>query len=97
VANSLDATVTAYSMSSGVLTSLGASTNGTATTGAQPVPSVSIPSTNHFLYTVNYLGSSVSSFELSPTRYASELQEFSLHGQCLSNRRAAITHGSTKK
>jgi 6-phosphogluconolactonase (cycloisomerase 2 family) len=66
VANSLDSTVTAYSLSSGALTSLG-----TYATGLQPVAIGIDPSTNHFLFTVNFLGSgingSVSGFELSPT------------------------------
>ena len=66
VANSLDNTLIAYSMSSGALTSLG-----TYATGEQPVAIGIDPSTNHFLYTANYLGSgingTVSGFELSPT------------------------------
>ena len=98
VANSLDATVTAYSMSSGVLTSLGASTNGTATTGAQPVAIGIDPSTNHFLYTVNYLGSSVSSFELSPTAGTLLNSKNSPYtANAFPTAVAAITHGSTKK
>jgi 6-phosphogluconolactonase (cycloisomerase 2 family) len=62
VANSEDATVTAYSMSSGVLTSIG-----TFATGLQPVAIGIDPSTNHFLFTVNFLGNTVSDFELSAT------------------------------
>ncbi|MGD0893822.1 MAG: beta-propeller fold lactonase family protein [Terracidiphilus sp.] len=66
VANSLDSTVTAFSTSSGVLTSLG-----TYATGLQPVSMGIDPSTSHFLYTTNYLGSgisgTVSGFELSTT------------------------------
>jgi DNA-binding beta-propeller fold protein YncE len=67
VTNSLDSTVTAYSIgSSGALASLG-----TYATGLQPVAIGIDPSTNHFLYTVNYLGNTVSGtvsgFELSPT------------------------------
>ena len=66
VANSLDNTVTAYSANSGELTSLG-----TYPTGEQPVAIGIDPSTNHFLYTANFLGSNasgtVSGFELSPT------------------------------
>jgi 6-phosphogluconolactonase (cycloisomerase 2 family) len=62
VTNSLDATVTAYSMSNGALTSLG-----NYTTGLQPVAIGIDPSTEHFLYTVNYLGGNVSGFELSTT------------------------------
>ena len=66
VANSLDSTVTAYSMSSGELTSLGI-----YATGEQPVAIGIDPSTNHFLYTANYLGNgvvgTVSGFQLGPT------------------------------
>lgn len=66
VANSLDSTVTAYSIGSGVLTSLG-----TYATGIQPVAIGIDPSTNHFLYTANFLDNgisgTVSGFELSTT------------------------------
>ena len=66
VANSEDSTVTAYSMSSGALTSLG-----NYATGLQPVALGIDPSTSHFLYTANFLGNgtngTVSGFELSPT------------------------------
>jgi hypothetical protein len=44
---------------------------GTYATGTQPVAIGIDPSTNHFLYTANYLGSgvtgTVSGYELSPT------------------------------
>jgi 6-phosphogluconolactonase (cycloisomerase 2 family) len=67
VANSQDSTVTSYSIgSSGALTSLGA-----YATGTQPVAIGIDPSTNHFLFTANYLGNgvsgTVSGFELSTT------------------------------
>jgi len=66
VANSLDSTVTAYSMSSGALTSIG-----TYATGLQPVAIGIDPSTNHFLYTANFnpggTYGTVSGFELSTT------------------------------
>jgi 6-phosphogluconolactonase (cycloisomerase 2 family) len=66
VANAADSTVTAYSMSNGALTRLG-----TFATGLDPVAIGIDPSTNHFLYTANYLGTTVngtvSGFELSPT------------------------------
>jgi DNA-binding beta-propeller fold protein YncE len=66
VANMLDSTVTAYSMSSGALTRLGS-----YATGLQPVAMGIDPSTNHFLYTANFLGNTVSGtisgFELSST------------------------------
>jgi 6-phosphogluconolactonase (cycloisomerase 2 family) len=62
VANSQDATVTAYSMQGGALTSLG-----TYTSGLDPVAIGIDPSTNHFLFTANFLGNNVSDFELSTT------------------------------
>jgi 6-phosphogluconolactonase (cycloisomerase 2 family) len=62
VVNSLDSTVTAYSMSSGKLTSLGS-----FPTGLQPVAIGIDPSTSHFLYTANFLGGNISGFELSAT------------------------------
>jgi 6-phosphogluconolactonase (cycloisomerase 2 family) len=97
VANSLDSTVTAYSMNSGALTSLGS-----YGTGLQPVAIGIDPSTNHFLYTANFLGNTVSGtlsgFQLSPTAgtlinsqgtpYVSNAQPTAV---------AAITHGSPKK
>lgn len=68
VANSQDATVEAYSISSGKLTSLGTSSStGTYATGLQPVAIGIDPSTNHFLFTANFLGNNVSGFELSIT------------------------------
>ena len=64
VANAQDSSVTEYSMSNGVLTNIG-----TMTTGLDPVAIGIDPSTNHFLYTVNFLGSSikgtVSGFEMN--------------------------------
>jgi 6-phosphogluconolactonase (cycloisomerase 2 family) len=62
VANSIDSTVTAYSISNGVLTSVG-----TYATGLQPVAIGIDPSTKHFLFTANFLGNNVSGFELSQT------------------------------
>jgi len=62
VTNETDASVTAYSISSGGLTSIG-----TFATGLQPVAIGIDPSTNHFLFTVNFLDNTVSDFELSAT------------------------------
>jgi 6-phosphogluconolactonase (cycloisomerase 2 family) len=62
VANSLDSTVTAYSIANGTLTSIG-----TYATGTNPVAIGIDPSTNHFLFTANFLGSNISDFELSTT------------------------------
>ncbi|HUV69612.1 MAG TPA: beta-propeller fold lactonase family protein [Terracidiphilus sp.] len=60
VANSTDATITAYSITNGVLASLG-----NYTTGLQPVAIGIDPSTNHYLYTANFLGNNVSGFQLN--------------------------------
>jgi 6-phosphogluconolactonase (cycloisomerase 2 family) len=60
VANSLDSTVTAYSIGSGPLTRLGS-----YATGLQPVAIGIDPSMHQYLYTLNYLGSNVSGFELN--------------------------------
>ena len=97
VANSLDSTVTAYSSSNGALTSLG-----TYSTGTQPVALGIDPSTNHFLFTANYLGNgvvgTVSGFELNPT--AGTLVN-SQNSPYISNAQptavAAIPHGSSGK
>jgi len=62
VTNSLDGTVGAFSTSNGKLTSIG-----TFATGLDPVAIGIDPSTNHFLYTVNFLDNTVSGFELSTT------------------------------
>jgi 6-phosphogluconolactonase len=95
VANSLDNTVNAYSTSSGALTSLG-----TYSTGEEPVAIGIDPSTNHFLYTANYLGSgingTVSGFELSPTAGTlvnSDSSPFTSNAQPTAV--AAIPHGTS--
>jgi 6-phosphogluconolactonase len=98
VANALDSTVAAYSIgSSGALASVG-----TFASGLQPVAIGIDPSTNHFLFTANYLGQNVSGtvsgFELSSTTgtlvnsqnspYPSNAQPTAV---------AAIPHGSQQK
>ena len=60
-ANFLDATVTAYSMSSGALTQIGSYAT------SQPTAIMIDPSTHYYLYTANFLGSNVSGFQLSST------------------------------
>ena len=63
VTNSLDSTVTGYSISStGALTSVG-----TYATGLQPVAIGIDPSTEHFIYVINFLGNNLSGFQLSKT------------------------------
>jgi 6-phosphogluconolactonase (cycloisomerase 2 family) len=91
VANSLDATVTAFSASSGALTNLG-----TYTTGEQPVALGIDPSTEHFLFTANYLGNNVSGFELSTTAgtlIESQYSPFASNDQATAV--AAIPHNGT--
>jgi 6-phosphogluconolactonase (cycloisomerase 2 family) len=62
VANSLDSTVSAYSINNGALTNLGS-----FATGVQPVALGIDPGMHHFLYTANFLGNTVSGFELDST------------------------------
>jgi 6-phosphogluconolactonase (cycloisomerase 2 family) len=62
VTNALDSSVTAYSISGGALTSLGS-----FPTGLQPMAVGIDANLHHFLFTANFLGNSVSGFELNPT------------------------------
>jgi 6-phosphogluconolactonase len=61
VANSLDSTVTAYSVSSGKLAGIAE-----YATGLQPVAMGIDPSTNRFLFTANFLGNNLSGFMSNP-------------------------------
>jgi len=93
VANSLDSSVTAYSNSHGPLVPLG-----TYSTGSQPVAIGIDPSTSHFLYTANYLGGSVSGFELSSTAGTllnTQNSPYTANAQPTAV--AAIPHGSSKQ
>ena len=66
VANSQDSNVMAYSISNGALSSLGSSfTPTTYATGIQPVAIAIDPSLNQYLYTANFLGDTVSGFQLN--------------------------------
>ncbi len=93
VVNSLDSTVTAYSMSNGTLSLLG---NSTYATGLQPVAIGIDPSTERFLFTANFLGNNVSSFELNKTDGTLLNSQYSPYG---SNAQptavAAIPHNGT--
>jgi DNA-binding beta-propeller fold protein YncE len=104
VANAQDSTVTAYSISNGALTWLGSTSSGggTYTTGSEPVAIGIDPSTNHFLYTANFLGSgingNVSGFELSPTAGTLIVSKSSPYtSNALPTAVAAIPHGSAGK
>jgi 6-phosphogluconolactonase (cycloisomerase 2 family) len=92
VANSLDSNLTAYTVSGGALTFLG-----TYATGTQPVAIGIDPSAKHFLYTANFLGNTVSGFELSTvdgTLLNSQYSPFTANAQPTAI--AAIPHGSKK-
>ena len=93
VANGLDGSVNAYSISSGALTRVG-----TYSAGTQPVAMGIDPSTNHFLFTANFLGSNVSDFELSATAGTltnTQLSPYTSNAQPTAV--AAVAHGSTQK
>jgi 6-phosphogluconolactonase (cycloisomerase 2 family) len=92
VANSLDSNLTAYTVSGGALTFLG-----TYATGTQPVAIGIDPSAKHFLYTANFLGSTVTGFELSSvdgTLLNSQFSPYTANAQPTAV--AAIPHGSKK-
>ena len=93
IANGLDGSVSAYSINSGALTRIG-----TYAAGIQPVAMGIDPSTNHFLFTANFLGSNVSDFELSATAGTlidTQLSPYTSNAQPTAV--AAVPHGSTTK
>ncbi len=91
VTNYADSTVTAYSMSSGALTRIG-----TYATGLQPVAIGIDPSTNHFLYTANFLDNTVSGFQLSTTDGTLLISQFSPYAtNAQPTAVAAIPHNGT--
>jgi DNA-binding beta-propeller fold protein YncE len=93
VANSQDSTITAYTLSGGVLTSIG-----TYTTSTQPVAIGIDPSLNEFLYTANFLGNSVSGFQVqanSGSLVNSKGTPFTASANPTAV--AAIPHGATSK
>jgi 6-phosphogluconolactonase len=91
VANSLDSTVNAYSVSSGSLSNIG-----TYATDDNPVAITVDPKNVGYLYTVNFLGNSLSGFKIDPSTgaliiaqgspYASSAQPTAISG---------IPHGGT--
>lgn len=91
VTNSVDSTVTAYSVSGGKLTAIA-----NYATGTQPVAIGIDPSTNRFLFTLNFLGNSVSGFALSPadgTLLISQSSPYASSAQPVAV--AAIPHNGT--
>jgi 6-phosphogluconolactonase len=93
VANSGDSNVTGYSISSGTLTRVGVSASDT-----NPIAITVDPKQVGFLYTVNFLGNTLSGFQIDPTAgtlintqrtpYPSSVQPTAVAG---------IPHGSTAK
>jgi 6-phosphogluconolactonase (cycloisomerase 2 family) len=95
VTNALDSTVSAFSASNGVLTNLG-----TYATSTEPVAIGIDPSTNHFLFTANYLyngaAGTVSGFELdSTTGKLVNSQNSPFPVNAYPTAVAAIPHGAT--
>ena len=91
VANSLDSTVTAYSVSNGALSRVA-----TYPTGTQPVAIGIDPSTEHFLYTVNFLGDTVNGWELNETNGTLLTSQFSPYASdATPTAVAAIPHNGT--
>jgi 6-phosphogluconolactonase (cycloisomerase 2 family) len=93
VANGQDSTITAYTLSSGILSRIG-----TYTTGAQPVAIGIDPSLNEFLYTANFLGNSVSGFQIQASDGSlvnSKGTPFKANANPTAV--AAIPHGATSK
>ena len=94
VANSLDSNLSVYSASSGVLSSVGTS----FTTGTQPVAIGIDPSLNQYIYTANFLGNTVSGFQLNATSGDLLISQFSPYAANANPTAvAAVTHGAVKK
>jgi 6-phosphogluconolactonase (cycloisomerase 2 family) len=92
VVNALDSSITAYSIDSGSLTRLG-----TYATGLQPVAIGIDPNMHQYLYTINYLGSNVSGFELNAdgTLFNSMNSPYASNAQPTAV--AAIPHNGSKR
>jgi len=92
VTNNLDATITAYSSSSGVLTRISS-----YATGLQPVAMGIDPSLHRYLFTVNFLGGSVSDFQVDATDGSLiDAQASPYTSNALPTAVAAIPHGSSQ-
>ena len=93
VTNARDSNLTAYTISNGALNSIG-----TYTTGTQPVAIGIDPGTNQYLYTANFLGSTISGFQLNPNDGTLLNSQYSPYtSNALPTAVAAIPHESTKK
>jgi 6-phosphogluconolactonase (cycloisomerase 2 family) len=93
IANSLDSTVNTYSISNGALTQIG-----TFATGLQPVAVGIDPNMNQYVYTANFLGNTVSGFQLNSSSGSllnTQYSPFTSNAQPTAV--AAIPHNGTKK
>lgn len=93
VANSLDSTLTSYTSTGGALTTVG-----TYTTGTQPVAVGIDPALNQYIYTANFLGNTVSGFQLNAndgTLLNTQFSPFKANAQPTAV--AAIPHGTPQK
>jgi len=93
VANAQDANVTAYTINAGNLSPVGV-----YTTGVQPVAIGIDPGLNQYLFTANFLGDTVSGFQINMTNGTLLNSQFSPYkSNALPTAVAAIPHESTKK
>ena len=92
VANALDSNLTVYSSSSGVVTALG-----NYPTGTQPVAIGIDPSLNEYIYTANFLGNTVTGFQMNAGTGALLNSQYSPYAANANPTAvAAITHGKPK-
>jgi 6-phosphogluconolactonase len=93
VTNSIDSSLTAYTSSGGVLTPVGQ-----FVTGTQPVAVGIDPSLNEYLYTANFLGNTVTGFQINATNGTLLNSQFSPYpANANPTAVAAIPHGTQPK
>jgi 6-phosphogluconolactonase len=92
VANSIDSTLTVYSSNSGVLSAMGS-----YPTGTQPSAIGIDPSLNEYVYVANFLGNTVSGFQLNAANGTLLTSQYSPYGSNANPTAvAAIPHGKPK-
>ncbi|HEX4286158.1 MAG TPA: beta-propeller fold lactonase family protein [Terracidiphilus sp.] len=92
VANSLDSTLTVYSSNGGALSPLG-----NYPTGTQPIAIGIDPSLNEYIYTANFLGNTVTGFQLNASDGTLLTSQYSPYGANANPTAvAAIPHGKPK-
>ena len=93
VANSVDSNLTAYTTAGGVLTPVGS-----FVTGTQPVAVGIDPSLNQYMYTANFLGNTVTGFQINATSGTLLNSQFSPYrANANPTAVAAIPHGNQPK